>query len=86
MVLRDCSVLDVASGALATAQTVVLHRSKILRVSQNDHAEYPPDSIVIDLKGAVVMPGKHGCADASSCRRPNADLVLMHHAIGRIAN
>lgn len=58
VVIRDCSVLDVAKGEMLPGRTVVLADGKIRAVGTPEApVETPPGSLTIDAKGKYLIPG-----------------------------
>jgi hypothetical protein len=58
VVLRDCSVLDVAKGEMLPGRTVVLAEGKIRAIGTREAAvQKPPDALVIEGRGKYLIPG-----------------------------
>jgi hypothetical protein len=58
VVLRDCSVLDVAKGEMLPGRTVVLAGGKIRAIGTGEApVEMPPASLTIEANGKYLIPG-----------------------------
>jgi hypothetical protein len=58
VVIRGCSVLDVAGGKMLSGRTVVLAGGKIRAIGTPEHpVEMPPDARTIAAEGQFLIPG-----------------------------
>jgi imidazolonepropionase-like amidohydrolase len=57
LVLTNLTLVDVRTGAVHTAQTVVIDRDHITNVSPSSTAKLPANAVPIDCKGLFAIPG-----------------------------
>ena len=58
VVLRNCSILDVAKGEMLPGRTVVLSEGKIRAIGTREApVEEPPGALVVEAEGKFLIPG-----------------------------
>lgn len=57
LVIRDVAVVDVETGAVRPGQTVVCEAARVTAVGAADRTSVPRGALVIDGRGAYVIPG-----------------------------